>query len=372
MVVQQGKLHSAYQIVTQALQRIEDTNSFSPFSATLYGELAQVHYQWHQLDDARTYFLRSVQWSNLGGFSDAEIYHSVFLSRLLQMEGDLHASVQEIEKALNLMKTAAPALVGEEVVAQQVSIFLAVDRIDEAKDALKRYGFSFNGVFSFPAFVPSSGISHPMGLLYNSALRIVLCQMRNNLQPQTVRTATELAELLITTSLACQNLPIALQTLLLRSQLSATLGDDQHRLDDVTKAVELAESEGFISIFVEEGQPIAEALNILRKRNLLGTVNPGYVQEILAAFPKTQSSKAVIGRTVDEDLSPIEPLTPRELEVLQLIAAGDSNQAIAGKLVITLSAVKKHTGNIFNKLNVNSRTQAVAHARLLGLLSVDN
>ena len=77
------------------------------------------------------------------------------------------------------------------------------------------------------------------------------------------------------------------------------------------------------------------------------------------------------GVKVDESLAPIEPLTPRELEVLQLIAAGDSNQTIADKLFITLSAVKKHTGNIFNKLNVNSRTQAVVRARLLGLISMD-
>jgi LuxR family maltose regulon positive regulatory protein len=72
---------------------------------------------------------------------------------------------------------------------------------------------------------------------------------------------------------------------------------------------------------------------------------------------------------VNEFLVPIESLTPRELEVLQLIAGGDSNQSIANKLVITLSAVKKHTGNIFRKLNVNSRTQAIARARQLGLLS---
>jgi len=75
---------------------------------------------------------------------------------------------------------------------------------------------------------------------------------------------------------------------------------------------------------------------------------------------------------VKEDLALIVPLTPREMEVLQFIAAGDSNQTIASKLVITLSAVKKHTGNIFNKLNVSSRTQATARARLLGLLSMDS
>ncbi|HEX9028780.1 MAG TPA: LuxR C-terminal-related transcriptional regulator, partial [Anaerolineales bacterium] len=65
---------------------------------------------------------------------------------------------------------------------------------------------------------------------------------------------------------------------------------------------------------------------------------------------------------------PVEALTHRELEVLKLIAAGDSNQAIAEKLFITVSAVKKHTSNIFGKLSVNSRTQAVARASACGLL----
>ena len=135
----------AEEIASVALQRIERTGSFSPFSATLYGELAQVYYHWHQLEKARGYFSRSVELSNLGGFSDAEIYHHVFLSRLLQMEGDLQASVQEIEKALDRMQTAAPAFVNEEVISQQVSIYLALNRLAAAQSALKAYGFKFEG-----------------------------------------------------------------------------------------------------------------------------------------------------------------------------------------------------------------------------------
>ena len=66
----------------------------------------------------------------------------------------------------------------------------------------------------------------------------------------------------------------------------------------------------------------------------------------------------------------IEPLTPHELEVLHLIAAGDSNQSIADRLVITLSSVKKQNGIIFRKLSVNSRTQALVRGRTLGLFVV--
>ncbi len=67
----------------------------------------------------------------------------------------------------------------------------------------------------------------------------------------------------------------------------------------------------------------------------------------------------------------VEQLTPREMEVLELLATGDTNQAIAEKLVITVRTVKKHASNIYGKLNVDNRTQAVARARDLGLLSTD-
>lgn len=388
LLVEQGSLHSAYEIATQAMRRIEQTSSFSPFSATLYGELAQVHYHWHQLEEARQYFSRSVELSLLGGFSDAKIYYSVFLSRLFQMDGDLQASLQEIEKALDLAQTAwmAPALVMEEVVAQQVSIFLALDRFSPVQTVLKRYGFGFDDRFSYPELAPDSTpqavVSHAKGLLYNSALRTLLYAPGRKDHEQALRQGIELADLVIKGSLRSRQLPIALQTLLLRAQLHMARGEERASLADVVKALELAEPEGFISIFVEEGRPIAELLIKMFKRNLLGKVQLNYVQDILAAFPNTHltqetpnaqsaSPTHLAGETaaVNEFLVPIESLTPRELEVLQLIAGGDSNQSIANKLVITLSAVKKHTGNIFRKLNVNSRTQAIARARQLGLLS---
>jgi LuxR family maltose regulon positive regulatory protein len=374
MLLQQGALHSVYEITSRALQRIEHAGLFSPFSATLYGELAQVHYHWHQLEEARRYFSRSVELSALGGFSDAEIYHSVFLSRLFQMEGDLQASAQEIEKALVRMRTAAPAFVREEVVSQKVSISLALGHFDTAQMALKEYGFHFDGGFSYPELAPDAAIPHPVGLLYNSALRILLDKARAGGERQDLSHGIELAELLIAGSSRCRHLPIVLQTLLLRSQMQRVLRDEQAALADVLRTLELAEPERFISVFVEEGTPIAETLGTLLRRKLPGAVGPDYVQEILGAFPGAHDKPSArpvpsAGNAAAADASLIQPLTSRELEVLKHIAAGDSNQRIADELVVTLSAVKKHTGNIFKKLNVSSRTQAVLRARQLGLLA---
>ena len=64
----------------------------------------------------------------------------------------------------------------------------------------------------------------------------------------------------------------------------------------------------------------------------------------------------------------LEPLSEREVEILHLIEAGCTNREIAQRLVLSPNTVKRHTGNIYGKLGVNSRTQAVAKARMYNLL----
>ena len=152
--------------------------------------------------------------------------------------------------------------------------------------------------------------------------------------------------------------------------MNAALGDEQKRLIDVTRAIEIAEPEGFISVFVEEGKDIAEALTLMLKHNLNGKVQPAFIQEVLSAFPRTLIDPAAnpTHETIDQSML-VEPLSEREMDVLRLISNGDSNQTIADKLYISVSAVKKHTSNIIGKLNVNSRTHAVARARQLGILT---
>lgn len=369
MMLQQGKLHLGFELATQGLKRMEATSQSTPFSATFYGELGQIHYQWHQLDQARSYFLRSVQASGASGYSDPEIYQHVMLSHMFQMEADWEAAAREMEMAGDLARAIPPAMIRENFISQQVRVDLAMNRPAAAQAILKAEGITFEASTDFFVLAPGSNVTHPAGLLYNSALRVLLYLANRDHDLANLKRTMELASSVLAGELQCQQIEVALETLLLRSQMHTILGDERGCLADVLRALEVAETEGFISIFVEEGRPIAEALTILLKRNLLGAVKPAYVLEILVAFPKAQARKAVLIEGVDDDLAPIEPLTPRELEVLQLIAAGDSNQIIASKLVITLSAVKKHAGNIFQKLNVSSRTQALVRARMLGLLT---
>jgi LuxR family maltose regulon positive regulatory protein len=137
-------------------------------------------------------------------------------------------------------------------------------------------------------------------------------------------------------------------------------GDLAGALTALEGALSLAEPGGFVRIFVDAGRPMARLLYEAAER---GTA-PAYTGTLLAAFP----AETPLPPPGSPEM--IEPLTGRELEVLALIAEGLSNQEIARRLVLSLSTVKWHTGNIYGKLAVKNRTQAVAKARALGVLLV--
>jgi LuxR family maltose regulon positive regulatory protein len=128
-------------------------------------------------------------------------------------------------------------------------------------------------------------------------------------------------------------------------------------------ALALAESGGFIRIFVDEGPVMAQLLSEAASRG----VKPDYIGRLLAAFESEEQTSAD-----KSDLPPaqalIEPLSQRELEVLRLIAQGLSNQEICERLFLALDTVKGHNRRIFDKLQVQRRTEAIARARELGLL----
>ena len=131
-------------------------------------------------------------------------------------------------------------------------------------------------------------------------------------------------------------------------------------------ALALAEPGGFVRIFVDEGSPMARLLSEAAARGIM----PDYAGKLLAAFDaeeqKSEGKSYLPPAPLAQPL--IEPLSPRELEVLQLIAQGFSNREISERLFLALNTVKGHNKKIFGKLQVQSRTEAIARARELDLL----
>jgi len=373
MTLQHGQLYLAFELARQGIERIERSGVLPPISAAVYGELGQVYYHWHQLDQARTHFARAAQVSALSGYSDAEIYHGVIRSRLLHIEGDVEAAAQEMHQVADLMQADAPVAVREEVIAQQVRIHLAQDHLTAAETALKRGGFSSQGQGLIPELEPDPHINHPLGLLYNSALRILLYRAQVRHELTSLQRGLALADRLIAGALRRgepvepqrQYLPVALEALLLRAQMHAIQGNEQAAWADYAHALALAEPEGFISVFVQEGAPVATALRTLIERDRLGDVRPGYVKDILAAFPRSQPPT---GSHPDAAAALLDPLTERELDVLRLMTQGLKYKEIAARLFISLNTVRSHVKAIYDKLDVHNRTQAVQKARQLQIL----
>jgi LuxR family maltose regulon positive regulatory protein len=133
----------------------------------------------------------------------------------------------------------------------------------------------------------------------------------------------------------------------------------------LSRVLTLTEPEGYGRLFVDEGPQMARLLRLAAAEG----INPDYIDQLLRAFAAGEpGDERVKGIKTTSANALVEPLSDREIEVIQCIAEGLSNREIAQKLTISLTTVKSHTRNIYGKLGVNSRTQAVAQARAWGIL----
>jgi LuxR family maltose regulon positive regulatory protein len=166
----------------------------------------------------------------------------------------------------------------------------------------------------------------------------------------------ELTDTLVEGALFNHYLPFAIETLLLRAQMHAALGQVEASQADFSQALKLGQPEGMISIFVEAGRPIAAMLSSLLAENQPADLDPDYLQRILTAYPESPASRGLAG------------LTERELDVLRLMAEGLKYAEIAEQLVVSINTVRSHVKAIYSKLGVNNRTKAIAIAQEQALI----
>lgn len=153
-----------------------------------------------------------------------------------------------------------------------------------------------------------------------------------------------------------------LRLFVMRALVYAAAGETGEATQYLEKAIEQTQPERFIRLYVDEGEPMRKLLQTTRPELV---TRQTYIQTLLNAFGEATPSQLIVA----PDQQPlVEPLTERELEVLQLLAEGLSNREISQRLYLSLSTIKGHNSNIYGKLQVSRRTEAIVRARELGLL----
>jgi LuxR family maltose regulon positive regulatory protein len=304
-----------------------------PFVCEAHLGLARVNYQWNDLDAAKEHGERSLQLARQIADTDRSVAWEVLLARLALARGDAAGAAAILAEADQSARGRGFALLMPEIAAEQVLTLLrggdlaAAGRLAQAHD------------------LPLSQARVHLAQGDPSRALAVLEPYRR-----------QMAEM----AWADQEL----MALVLLAVAFNAHGERAKAVEMLDEALALSEPGGFIRIFVDEGAPMARLLY----QALSQGVHSGYVRHLLAAFPTSGREQTAPSRAVAAAISLAEPLSSRELEVLDLIAAGLTNQQIAARLYVSLHTVKSHARNIYAKLGVSSRTQAVARGRVLGLL----
>jgi LuxR family maltose regulon positive regulatory protein len=187
--------------------------------------------------------------------------------------------------------------------------------------------------------------------------QVLLARSKGDRAGQSLREATGLLERLLKAADEGERTGSVIEILVLQALAHQMQGDIHAALAPLGRALTLAEPEGYVRIFVDEGPPIAALLEAAAKRGIA----PSYVRQLLAAFGTAEDSTPVKQGLIDS-------LSERELDVLRLLGTDLNGPEIARELVVSLNTMRTHTKNIYTKLGVNTRRAAVRRAADLDLL----
>jgi LuxR family maltose regulon positive regulatory protein len=289
--------------------------------------LARVFYEWNDLDAAEQHTEQSLRLARqYESFIDRFIIAEVFLARLKLAQGDVEAAAALLVETDRSVREHNFVYRMPEVAAAQVLVFLSQGDLAAAAHLAQTHN------------LPTSQARVLLVQGDPSAALAVLGSWRRQVEEKGWKDEQ-------------------LKAMILQALTYYARGDHTEALQTLADALALAEPGGFIRIFVDEGLSMARLLSEAAAQGIM----PGYVNILLAAFEEETKSSSPAQ-------SLIETLSPRELEVLQLIAQGLTNDEIGKRLFLALDTVKGHNRRIFDKLQVQRRTEAVARARELGLL----
>jgi LuxR family maltose regulon positive regulatory protein len=321
----------------QAMVEFEDLASIAavkPVMPLVYLDLYSLHYEWNNLEDASIYLNQFKKRSQLIGNLEFQVIANLGQARLQLAQGDPAAATLCIEQASQLVGSAdIPLRTKARYIDFKVQLALASGDLDSAQTVSHQLtvNVDYHSFYRFLSLTPA---------------RLLLASGRR----------AEAAELLTAAAQISKENDWGYGLIATRLLQAMAADTRDAALEFFAEALNLAHPEGFIRTFADTG----EALVPLLQEAAQNGIHPKYIGHILSAIKG-------INRTTPDQTALVEPLSQRELEVLRLLVAGLSNREIAARLVLSLGTVKTHVHNIYGKLEVNNRAQAIRRATELHL-----
>ena len=345
--LRQGHLRNAAGYWKEALAAIRERENWGrlplPLIGWVYIRMGELLYEWNELAKAWDHLSRGLERAELGGDVRAMIAGYLMAGRLKLTEGDTQAAAEYLERARPHVESAQFSHWISRFERFQLELWLAQDRLRAAinwADAMLR---------------DDALEGRPESEVAQLAIARVLIVKGDG---PSVAGALVLLERLLQTAEEQGRMGVTVEVLALKALAQWRRGERPEAMTALERALRLAEPEDYVRRFADLGLPMARLLQEARSREVM----PDYVEKLLAAY----NAGSVLPGPTEQTLP--EPLTHREQEVLELMAAGLTNREIAEELVISPGTVKKHAGNVYGKLGVHSRTGAAARARELDLL----
>ena len=319
-------------------------------------EMAELYRAWAELDLARgdlaaaaEHLSQSQQFGQLREMPVWRYRWRVAQAQLRWAQGDPRTALGFLDEAQRLfVRTPMPDL--RPVAAIRASIWAGQGRVGDALSWARERGLS---------------VDDDLDLLHEyehlTLARILIADKGRGEVPAATDDAVALLDRLLPAALHGARVGSAIEILVAQAVAHEARDRRPEAVAALEQALALGEAEGYVQVFVDQGPPVA---GLLRELAAHGST-PDSAARVLAAFPESGDGA---GPSHTAALGASPPLSAREVEVLQCIAAGLSNQEIATRLYVSKYTVKAHARTIYDKLEVHSRTAAVTRAQQLGIL----